>query len=82
MTLWWIGNIALIAIVIPVVVVILRRVMAPVREIQEGAADLVALSSSIEDKLQAVTHLVRTQYQIKETRRGIERYGAALDEIL
>ncbi|MDQ3629680.1 MAG: hypothetical protein M3417_00075 [Actinomycetota bacterium] len=82
MTLWWIGNIVLIAVVIPVVIVILRRVMAPVREIQEHAADLVPVAKSIEDKLEAVIHLVRTQYQIKETRRGIRRYGAALDEIL
>ncbi len=82
MTLWWIGDIVLVAVVIPVVVLILRRVMAPVREIQAHADDLVAVGSSIESKLDSVPDLVRSQYQIRQTRRGLERYGAALDEIL
>ena len=43
MTLWWIGNIVLIAVVIPVVVVILRRLMETVREIQEDVEDMVAM---------------------------------------
>ncbi len=47
-----------------------------------SGADLVPVAKSIEDKLETVIHLVRPQYQIKETRRGIERYGRALDEIL
>ncbi len=82
MTLWWIGDIVLVAVVIPVVVLILRRVMAPLREIQAHAHDLVAVGSSIEGKLDSVPDLVRSQYQIRQTRRGLERYGAALDEIL
>jgi len=82
MTLWWIGNVVLIAVVLPVVVVILRRVLKPVGEIQERADDLVAVGISIEGKLDSVPDLVRSQYQIRQTRRGLERYGAALDEIL
>jgi hypothetical protein len=82
MTLWWIGNIVLIAVVVPVVIVLLRRVMAPVREIGEHAGDIVAVAKSIDGKLDAVGDLVRSQHQISETRRGLERYGAALDRIL
>lgn len=82
MTLWWIGNLLLVAVVIPVVIVILRRVMAPIREIGGRAEDLVAVGGSIESRLDSVPDLVRSQYQIRQTRRGLERYGAALDEIL
>lgn len=82
MALWWIGNVVLIAVVVPVVVVILRRVVRPVREIQARADDLVEVGGSIEGKLDSVPDLVRSQHQIRQTRRGLERYGAALDEIL
>ena len=82
MTLWWIGNIVLIAVVVPVVVIIFRRVMAPVREIGEHAADIVTVASSIDRKLDSVEDLVRSRHQVGQTRRGLERYGAALDEIL
>lgn len=82
MTLWWIGNTALIAVVIPVVVVILRRVMAPVRAIEARAGDLVEVGGAIEIKLNAVPDLAQAQRQVRSTRQGLERYGAALDEIL
>jgi len=54
----------------------------PVREIQARADDLVEVGGSIEGKLDSVPDLVRSQHQIRQTRRGLERYGAALDEIL
>lgn len=82
MTLWWIGNIVLIAVVLPVVVVILNRVLSSVREIGKRADDLTAVGASIETNLDSVPDLVRSQYQVRQTRRGLERYGAALDEIL
>ncbi len=82
MTLWWIGNVVLIAVVLPVVVLILWRVMAAVREIGAHAAGIVTVAKSIDGKLDAVGNLVRSQHQIRETRRGLERYGAALDKIL
>ena len=82
MTLWWIGNIVLLAVVIPVVLVILRSVIKPAASIKERSDELVVLGSSIVTNLDAVYDLLETQRLVGLTGAGIGRYGAALDEIL
>ena len=82
MTLWWIGNIVLLAVVIPVVVVILRSVIMPAVSIKRRADDLASLGTSIMINADAVKDLLETQRLVGMTGTGIGRYGAALDEIL
>jgi len=82
MTLWWIGNIVLLAVVIPVVLVILRSVIKPAASIKKRSDELVVLGSSIVTNLDAVYDLLETQRLVGLTGAGIGRYGAALDEIL
>ncbi len=82
MTLWWIGNIVLLVVVIPVVLVILRSVIRPAVSIKRHSDDLVAVGSSISTNLDAVNDLLETQRLVGLTGGGIGRYGAALDEIL
>lgn len=82
MTLWWIGNIVLIALVIPVVVVILISVIKPAASIKRRSDEVAALGSSIMVNADAVRDLVETQRLVGMTGAGIRRYGAALDEIL
>ena len=82
MTLWWIGNIVLLAVVIPVVVVILRSVVMPAASIKRRADGLVALGTSIMVNADAVKDLLETQRLVGMTGEGIGRYGRALDEIL
>jgi hypothetical protein len=82
MTLWWIGNIVLLAVVIPVVLVILRSVIKPAASIKRRSDELVVVGSSIVRNLDAVNDLLETQRLVGLTGAGIGRYGVALDEII
>jgi hypothetical protein len=82
MALWWIANAALLAVVIPVVLVILRSVIKPAVSIKQQSDGLVVLGGSIVTNLDAVYDLLETQRLVGLTGAGIGRYGAALDEIL
>ncbi len=82
MVLWWIGNIVLLLIVIPVVIVILRSVIRPAVSIRRRSEELAAVGGSIVANLDAVNDLLETQRLVGSTAAGLNRYGAALDEIL
>jgi uncharacterized protein YqgC (DUF456 family) len=82
MALWWIGNIVLLVIVIPVVLVILRSVIKPAISIKKHSDELVTVGSSIVTNLDAVYDLLETQRLVGLTGAGIGRYGAALDRII
>lgn len=82
MALWWIGNIVLLAVVIPVVLVILRSVIKPAASIKRHSDELIVVGSSIVTNLDAVYDLLETQRLVGLTGAGLGRYGAALDEIL
>jgi len=82
MTLWWIGNIVLLAVVIPVVLVILRSVIKPAVSIKEHSDEFVTVGGSIVHNLDAVYDLLETQRLVGLTGAGIGRYGAALDQII
>lgn len=82
MTLWWIGNIVLLAVVIPVVILILRSVIKPAASIKSHSDELIVVGSSIVTNLDAVYDLLETQRLVGLTGAGLGRYGAALDEIL
>ena len=82
MTLWWIGNIVLLAVVIPVVLVILWSVIKPAASIKKRSDELVVVGGSIVRNLDAVNDLLETQRLVGLTGAGIGRYGAALDEII
>lgn len=82
MALWWLGNIVLIAVVVPVLITILRRVIAPAEAIASGADELAKAGSKLVSDLDAVAALVATRRLVAETGAGLARYGGALDEIL
>ena len=82
MTLWWIGNVVLLAVVIPVVLVILRSVIKPAASIKKHSDELIVVGSSIVHNLDAVYDLLETQRLVGLTGAGIGRYGVALDQIV
>ena len=82
MTLWWIGNIVLLAVVLPVVVILLRGVLTEARSIVptvEGIADVAAAGSK---DLDAVPLLLTTQDQVIRTVELVAGYGGSLDVII
>lgn len=82
MTLWWIGNIVFVAVVIPLVVFLLNRVLTPVVEIGKYADDILEHGVLAIAALDAADELITTRDLVKEVGSGIGRYGAALDRIL
>ena len=82
MALWWIGNILLLAVVIPVVLLILRSVLKPAASIKAHSDELMKLGRSISMNLDSVHDLLETQRLVEVTGAGLSRYNAALDEIL
>ena len=82
MTLWWIGNLILAVVVIPVVLVLLRNLMKPVNQICREADAILAGSTTIAAQLDLLGGLVPTRDSIKQIGAGVAAYGAALDRIL
>ncbi len=81
MTLWWIGNILLILVIIPVVVVILNRVLEPANHIRMYADDIREHGAQFGPHLEALGDLNKTRDLVRRTRGDLERYARALDDI-
>jgi hypothetical protein len=81
-TLWWIGNLILAVVVIPVVLVLLRNLMKPVNQIGREADAILAGGGTIVAQLDLLGGLVPTRDSIKQIGAGVAAYGAALDRIL
>lgn len=82
MILWWIGDLVLFVVVVPVVVILLRRMITPAREINKTVDALAKAGPVLVSDLSGIPLLLRTQQLVHETTAGLARYGAALDEIL
>jgi ABC-type phosphate transport system permease subunit len=82
MTLWWIGNLVLAVVVIPVVLVLLNNLMKPVNQIGKEADAILAGGVTAAAQLDLLAGLVPTQESVKRIRAGVLAYGAALDKIL
>lgn len=81
MTLWWIGNIILIAVIIPVVVVILNKVLEPANHIRMYADDIMEHGAQFGPHLEALKDLSKTRDLVRSARVDLERYARALDDI-
>ena len=82
MTLWWIGNLLLAVVIIPVVLVLLHNLMQPVNQIGREADAILAGGVTAAAQLDLLAGLIPTQESVKKIRAGVAAYGAALDKIL
>ena len=82
MFLWWIGNLALALVVIPLVLLLANRVLRPVMQIKEYADDILVHGVGLTGTLDAVPKLVRTKELTGAALQLVGRYGAALRRIL
>lgn len=82
MTLWWIGNIVFLAVVIPVVILLLNHILRPALEIKKYADDVLEHGVLAIAALDATEELVKTRDLVKQVGAGVGRYGSALDRIL
>jgi hypothetical protein len=82
MTLWWIGNIILIGVVIPVVVAILIQVLVPIFQIRKYVEDITAHGAQFGPHLEDVaTELVQTRELVQTAAPELLRYARAIDNL-
>ena len=82
MTLWWIGNIVLIAVVLPVVVYLLRGVLRAAKAIVPSVEEIAKTAAAGSKDLDAAALLLTTQEQVTQTVAVAANYGGSLDVIL
>ena len=82
MTLWWIGDVLLLVVVLPVVAYLLKGVLDAARSIQPSVQRIVAAAQTGSRDLDAVPLLLTTQTQVKQTVEVVADYGGSLDVIV
>ena len=83
MTLWWIGAIALIVVVLPVVIFLLNRILAAVERIRDAADDILTDGVALNDELEPVAGMLATTDEtIKEVQVGAVRYAGSVQKLL
>lgn len=82
MVLWWIGDLVLIVVVAPVVVLFLNKVLRPAREIEAYADDILQHGVALTGTMDAVPKLATTRDLTGVARQATGRYGAALGRLL
>jgi NAD(P)-dependent dehydrogenase (short-subunit alcohol dehydrogenase family) len=82
MTLWWILDLVLLLVVVPVVVVLLRNVLNEARGIVPSVNRIAAAARAGSQDLDAVPLLLTTQAQVRETVQNVAHYGGSLDVIV
>jgi hypothetical protein len=82
MTLWWIGNVVLLLVIVPVVVILLRGVLNAARAVTRAIDELRPVAETVSKDLDAVELLNTTQEQVSQTVAVVADYGGSLDTIL
>lgn len=82
MTLWWIGDVLLIAVVLPVVVYLLKGVLDAARSIEPSVTRIADAARAGSSDLDAVPLLLTTQAHVKTTVEVVAGYGGSLDVII
>jgi hypothetical protein len=82
MTLWWIGDILLLLVVLPVVLYLLRGVLDAARSIVPSVQKIATVAAAGSKDLDAAPLLLTTQDQVAQTVAGVANYGGSLDVIL
>jgi hypothetical protein len=81
-TLWWIGNIVLLVVVLPVVVYLLKGVLDAATTIVPSVDRIAAAAAAGSKDLDAGALLLTTQDQVQRTVAGVANYGGSLDVII
>ena len=82
MTLWWIGDIVLLLVILPVVVYLLRGVLEAARSIVPNVRAISTVAAAGSKDLDAAALLLTTQDQVEQTVAGVAGYGGSLDVIV
>jgi hypothetical protein len=82
MTLWWIGDLVLLLVVLPVVIHLLNGVLKEARSIVPTVRGIATVAAAGSKDLDAAPLLLTTQQQVIETVELVANYGGSLNTIL
>ena len=83
MILWWIGNVVLLVVVLPVVVFLLNRVLAAVERIRGATDNILAGGVALIGELNGLPEaLAVTDETVKEVSVGAVRYAGSVAKLL
>jgi hypothetical protein len=82
MTLWWIGDIVLLVVVLPIVIYLLNGVLKASKSIVPSVRGIAVTAAAGSKDLDAVPLLLTTQDQVRQTVAGVANYGGSLDVII
>jgi hypothetical protein len=82
MTLWWIGDVILLVVLVPVVAYLLNGVLVAARSIVPTVREIANVAAAGSKDLDAAALLLTTRHQVAQTVSGVANYGSSLDVIL
>ena len=83
MVLWWIGNVILLVVVLPVVIFLLNRVLAALERIRGATDDILAGGVALVGELDGLPEaLTVTDETVKEVSVGAVRYAGSVAKLL
>ena len=83
MVLWWIGNVILLVVVLPVVIFLLNRVLAAVERIRAATDNILAGGVALIGELNGLPDaLAVTDETVKEVSVGAVRYAGSVAKLL
>jgi len=83
MVLWWIGNVILLVVVLPVVIFLLNRVLAALERIRAATDNVLAGGVALIGELNGLPEaLAVTDETVKEVSVGAVRYAGSVAKLL
>jgi hypothetical protein len=83
MVLWWIGNVVLLVVILPVVIYLLNRVLAALERVRAASDDILAGGIALIGQLQDVPDaLAETDKTIEAVKVGAVRYAGSVAKLL
>ena len=83
MVLWWIANVILLVVILPVVIALLNRVLAALERIRGATDKILAGGVALIGELDGVPDLLATTDKtIKEVSVGAVRYAGSVAKLL
>jgi hypothetical protein len=83
MVLWWIGNVVLLVVILPVVIALLNRVLAAVERIRAASDEILSGGVALIGQLDGVPGaLAETDKTVREVTVGAVRYAGSVAKLL
>ena len=83
MVLWWIGNVILLVVVLPVVIYLLNRVLAALERIRAATDNVLVGGVALIGELNGLPEaLAVTDETVKEVSVGAVRYAGSVAKLL